>query len=83
MRTLDSNLETAQQKTSLTPAVKIVLTHGETTYTIEEDRIKNLPSHIEEPWRINAKGVILNNSDGYFTDLDLKGYDAVISWGLN
>jgi len=82
MRTLDSTLETAQQSKSLVPACKIVLTHGETSYTLEEDRILRIPSYIEHPWRINAKGVLLSNADGYFTDLDLKGYQAVIHWGL-
>jgi len=82
MRTLDTALEAAQKKASLKPACKITLTHGETSYTIEENRIKKLV-HIEEPWRVNAKGVILDNSDGYFTDLALQGYQAVISWGLH
>jgi len=78
---IDADLTAAQELKSLRPAIKIVLTHGDTTYTIEEDRIKSLV-HVEEPWRVNAKGVELNNADGYFTDLDLKGYKAVISYGL-
>jgi hypothetical protein len=80
MRTLDSALTAAQLKTSIQPAVKIVLTYGETTYTIEEDRIKDIKG-FESPWHYYAKGVVLDNSDKYFNDIDLKGYQAVIHRG--
>ena len=83
MRSLDAELTTAQQASSLEPAIKITLTlAGEDDVVLQKDRIKKL-NHIEEPWRVNAKEVELDNSDGYFTDKDLKGYQAVISYGLN
>jgi hypothetical protein len=82
MRTMDAALTKAQQGQSRDPAVKIVLTKSATSYTIEEGRILSL-KHTEEPWSVNAKEVVLQNADGYFTSLDLKGYSAVISWGLN
>jgi hypothetical protein len=82
MRTLDAALTKAQQQPSRDPAVKIVLTSGGTSYTIEEDRILKLV-HTEEPWQAHAKEVLLNNHDGYFTSLDLKGYSTVISWGYS
>lgn len=81
MRTLDSNLLVEQKKKSYAVAIKITLTHGADTIVLEEDRLKKL-NHIEEPWRINAKETEFQNSDGYFTDKDLKGYKAVISHGL-
>ncbi|MBA7562046.1 hypothetical protein ES708_03695 [subsurface metagenome] len=86
MRTLSDDLLATQQKTSFDPAVKIVLSKaGKDDVTIlgdfeEESRIKDL-KHFDSPWRINHKGVVLDNRDGFFTDLDLKGYQAVVSWG--
>ena len=81
MRALHSDLTAAQQSGTLKPAIKITLTHGEDTFVLELDRLKKL-NHLEEPYRANAKEVELDNSDGYFTDKDLKGYKAVISYGL-
>lgn len=81
MRTLDNDLIAAQQKGSLEPLIKITLTHGEDTVVLELDRLKKL-NHIEEPYRANAREVEFDNSDGYFTDKDFKGYKAVISYGL-
>jgi len=80
MRTLSSTLESAQQKKTLSPLVKIVLTSGATTYTYEQDRISSI-SHEEEPYRHSAE-VTLDNSDGALTGLDFKGWKAVISYGL-
>ena len=84
MRTLDDALTAIQEKKHYHPACKIVLTSGETEYTLEGlwtgGRILKL-EHNEEPWSMKAKAV-LNNSDGYLTSLDLKGYTAVISWGI-
>jgi len=80
MRTLSSTLEKAQQAGTLNPLYRIVLTKGATTYTYEKDRI--LPSeHDEEMYSHQAK-IVLDNADGELNDLDLKGYDAVISYGF-
>jgi hypothetical protein len=81
MRTLDSALTTEQQKSSRVPAVKIAIESGETSYTLEEDRILSL-THTEDAWSVKAE-VTFNNADGYFTSLNLRGYDAVIFWGMN
>jgi hypothetical protein len=80
MRTLSDALLAAQKKSS-EPAPKIVLTSGATSYTLEADRIKSL-NHYFDPDHVYAKEVELDNSDGYFTGKDLKGYTAVISHGL-
>lgn len=81
MRSLHADLTAAQQsRYAPKPAVKIVLTYGETTYTLQEDRIKNLQPY-ESLWHYYAKEVKLNNLDGYFYDIDLKGYQAVLHRG--
>lgn len=79
MRTLSTALEAAQQKDSVSPLVKIVLTSGAETATYEEDVIKSI-EHTEKPYSCRAS-VVLDNSDGTFTDLDYKGYQGVISYG--
>jgi len=79
MRTLSDKLKAAQQAASIDALSKIVLTHGATTHTYTRDRILDIDS-TEEPYRQEAK-VLLNNSDGVLTDLDLKGYQGVISFG--
>ncbi len=80
MRALDGTLEADQKADSLIPLVKIVLTHGETTYTYESDRILDV-TFTQESDRQNAT-VLLDNSDKAFTNLDLKGFQGVISVGV-
>ena len=80
MRTLSDTLTSAQRKASLYPAIKIKLTHGANTVILYEDRLLSL-THSEEPYRASCK-LVCDNSDGYFTDLALQGYKAVISDGL-
>lgn len=80
MRELTSTLKEAQQAGALNPLYKIVLTKGESSYTYEEGRI--LPSeHDEEMYSHRAK-IVLTNHDHEFDDKNLKGYDAVISYGF-
>lgn len=82
MRELSDTLTAAQKKRSLDPMVKITLSlAGEDDVVLECDRLKYI-KHIEEPWRVNAKGVELDNSTGFFSDKDLKAYQAVVSYGL-
>ena len=82
MRTLSDSLKQAQQATSMTPLIKITLSHtGDDDVVIECDRLRKL-TRIEEPYRINAKEAEFDNSDGYFTEKNLQGWKAVISWGL-
>lgn len=80
MRSLTSTLLTAQKSDSIDPKPKIVLTQGANSYTYEDDRIKYI-QHSEEMGRQSAQ-VVLDNSDGALTSLDLKGYQGVISGGL-
>lgn len=81
MRDLSATkLEIAQKKASLNPLIKITLTHSTDTVTLREDKILNI-SHEEEPYRASCK-LVCDNSDGYFTELDFKGWKAVISYGL-
>lgn len=79
MRSLSSTLLAAQKASTLKPKVKIVLT-GANSYTYEEDRILDI-QHTEEGDKQTAL-VILDNSDGTLTSLDLKGYKGVIHYGL-
>ena len=80
MRTISDTLLKAQQAGALNPLYKIVLTKGASSYTYENDKI--LPSeHNEEMYSHRAK-IVLNNHNHELDDKDLKGYDAVISYGV-
>lgn len=79
MRTLSTTLQSAQEDPSIFPIISLVLTHGEDEYTYDTDRILG----IEHPEMDDSHKltVILDNADDALTDLDLKGFDAVISYG--
>lgn len=80
MRILSSTLKNEQQKGALTPLIKVILTKGITSHTYYKDRI--LPSeHDEEMYSHRAK-IVLSNHDHALDSLDLKGFDAVISYGF-
>ena len=80
MRSLDGTLEADQKASKLIPLVKIVLT-GANTYTYYgSDRILDV-TFTQEDDRQNAT-VLLENDDKVLTDLDLKGYQGVISVGV-
>jgi len=79
MRTLSPTLEAEQKKESLSSLVKIVLSLGTTEHIFGIERIKSL-NHVEEPRNVNAE-VVLDNSDGFLTHLNLKGFKGVISYG--
>lgn len=81
MRDLSATeLEAAQKKQLIDALYKIVLTSGATTHTYEKDRILDI-KHTEEAFSHKAT-VVLDNSDGVLTDLDLEGYQGVISYGM-
>ncbi len=80
MRELSATLKKAQQAGALNPLYKVVLTKGESSYTYEQDRI--LPSEHDESQYSHTARVVLHNRDHEFDDKDLKGYDAVISYGF-
>jgi hypothetical protein len=81
MRELSDALLKAQQAVTKNPVYKVVLTKtGATSYTYYKDRI--LPSKHDEEMYSQKAEIILDNADGELNDLDLKGYDAVISYGF-
>jgi len=80
MRELSPTLQSAQQAKSINPLIRIELTHGEdNTYTYSKSRIPDI-NHSEEPYSHKAE-LLLNNSDGALTDIDLQGFQGVISYG--
>jgi len=76
MRTLSDTLLEYQKKPNLKPLFKIVV--DGTTY--DKSRIIDI-EHDESPWSQKAT-VILNNSDKALNDVDYKGLEAIISYGL-
>ena len=80
MRELSGMVTKQQQAGALNPLYKIELTKGESTYTYEADRI--LPSEHDEEMYSHRARIVLDNSDKALNSLDLKGYDAVISYGF-
>lgn len=79
MRTLSSTLLAAQKASTIDALAKIQLTYGASSYTYDRTRILKI-EHNEEPYTHNAT-VVLDNSDGALTSLDLKGFKAVLSKG--
>ncbi|MBA7476034.1 hypothetical protein ES707_11409 [subsurface metagenome] len=79
MRDLSDTLKNAQQAMTIDALVKIVLTHGESSYTYERDRILS-KHHPEGPWSQTAR-IVLHNRDSALTALDFKGFKGVISDG--
>ncbi len=80
MRSLTTTQTAYQKKPSVSPLYKVVLTSGATTHTYDKSRIKHI-EHDEYPFSQTAK-IILSNADNVLTPLTLKGYVAVISYGL-
>lgn len=80
MRSLSDSLKAAMQSLSIDFLVKIQLTHGVSSYIYDQTRILEISPEEEQPYSHTAR-VVLDNSDGALTNLDLKGYKAVISWG--
>jgi len=74
-----ATLIAAQKDATIDALIKLVLTHGATTYTYTRDRILSC-DHEEQPYTQTA-AIVLDNSDGQLTGLDLKGYQGVISYG--
>jgi len=80
MRTLDGALVAAQKKHSRAAAPKIVLSSGATEHTYSTERVTVI-EQLEEQFRHRAT-VQLVNADNHLTDLDYKGYSAVLYDGL-
>jgi len=79
MRDLSETLLATQQAESIDTLIKIVLTHGASSYTYTRDRILDI-NHPEEPYSQRAE-LVLDNSDKALKDIDLKGFKGVISYG--
>lgn len=80
MRSLSTTLEKAQKAGAKNALVKIVLTYDGNTYTYTKARIIDI-KQTEDGSRQSAQ-ILLDNNDGTLTDLDLKGYQGVLSYGL-
>ncbi len=84
MRSLSSTLLAAQKISVKKELIRLVLTNNGTTYTHYStsgaNRIKSL-DYTEEDDRQTAQ-IVLDNSDRTVSDIDLKGFKAVISQGI-
>ncbi len=82
MRTLSATLLTAQQSSVERPLVRLTFSKpAETNVVIEQDKILSIPTQVETP-DSQKMTVVFDNSTGYFTTLDLKGWTVVPEWGL-
>ena len=82
MRNLSAELIAAQKASSLNPYPKITCSlPGESDIVLERDRILHIPAHEESEDNHTAQ-VVLSNADKYFNNKNLKGWNAVIEWGL-
>ena len=71
----------AQKQAGNDALIKLELTHGEDSYTYTRSRILAC-DHWTEPYSHRAS-IVLDNSDGALGDIDLRGYQAVISYGAH
>lgn len=79
MRTLTATLKSAQQSVAINALVKLVLTYGTTTYTYTKTQILDIKE--TGNGSLQSLEILLNNSDGVLTALDLRGYKGVLSFG--
>jgi hypothetical protein len=79
---LSATLLAAQEKGTAPGLAKLVLTSGETVYTFYNEGTGRLLKlvHPEKTDSYTAVA-LLDNHDNYFTEKDLRGYTATISWG--
>ncbi len=81
MRTLTSTLLASQKARQLEPYFRLTFSKtGESDVVIEQDRI--LDASGVETSESQRASFIFQNSTGYFTSLDLKGWQVVIERGL-
>jgi len=79
MRTLTDTLKAAQEAYSIDALVKLELTKGGSSYTYTNTRILSIKE--TEDGSLQSLEIVLNNSDGELTDIDLKGFEGVLSNG--
>ncbi len=77
--TLEAELQKQGKDGGFEHLVKIHLTDGVDIYSYTKELILDIKDP-EEPWSQTAE-VVLDNGDGAFTDLDLKGFYGFISKG--
>lgn len=81
MRTLSATLTAAQKARSRHPLFKLTFSKaGEDDVVIQQDRIRYAAG--EEGHDNQVADFLFDNSAGYFTSLDLKGWAAVVQRGL-
>ena len=80
MRTLSATLLKAQKAGAINALVKIVLTYDVYSYTYTKPRILDIT--YKENRNLQSAEITLDNSDGELTDIDLKGYQGVLSFGV-
>ena len=79
MRTLTDTLKKAQQSGFIDALVKIVLTSGASTYTYTKPQILDIKN--TEDGSLQYIELVLDNSDGTLTALDLRGFKGILSSG--
>lgn len=80
MRWESGTLIAEQKKMTVEPWPEIVLTQGESSHSFYRTRMNYL-EHKEQPFSHTAK-LVLENTDKDLGEIDLKGYEAKIGWGL-
>jgi hypothetical protein len=89
MYLLTATLLTAQQAKgagkTISPIIHLEITQGASYYVFNNTggahSIISVPQNIEREWS-NTAVIQLDNSDGYFSSLNLQGADAVLFWGM-
>jgi len=80
VRSLSGTLNAEQKEMSVTPLIKVVFSHNATEHEYDLTRLLSL-KHSEEAYSHKLE-LVLQNSDGVLTALDLKGFQAQVSFGL-
>jgi len=76
---LTDTLTAAQQAAFKNPLVRLVVSHGGTSHTFTGSRILDLKEGGDGS--LQSCEVVLDNNDGELSDLDVKGYKAILSYG--
>lgn len=79
---LTATLFAAQQAPTRDQLVRVTLSKtDEDDVVLEQDRILRVPAQ-DESSNSQVAEIVCFNGDGYFNDLDLKGWSALFEWGL-
>jgi len=82
MRELIAAILAKQKTSSVKPLIKVTFSKtGESDIVVEEDKILMIPSQ-EETTDSQTAEIVFDNSDGYFTELALQGWDALVELGM-